>query len=198
MKNIVIKLITRVVFGVMSRIDMLYWRYVYCSYRQNYDISKEFMFNGTNISFYGDGIIYCGDKSYIGKHSSIQAINQCKVKIGNNCKISHFVSIYTYNNAADQNFINPVIKKFGNVVIGNDCWIGIKASIFGPVTIGENAVIGANSMVNRDIPPHSIAVGVPAKVVKFKSYLSEIQKVALAKAYENVLSDDLLQRYKVR
>ncbi len=66
----------------------------------------------------------------------------------------------------------------------------------GPVVIGENAVIGANSLVNKkNIPAHSIAVGVPARVVKFKSYLSEEEKKILALKHKEVLSDDLRRKF---
>jgi acetyltransferase-like isoleucine patch superfamily enzyme len=52
------------------------------------------------------------------------------------------------------------------VVIGNKAWIGFNVSILKGVTIGEGAVIGACSVVTRDIPPYSVAVGNPAKVVR--------------------------------
>lgn len=77
------------------------------------------------------------------------------------------------------------------MIIGDYCWIGIKASIMGPVVLGDNSVVGANSLVNRDMPPHSVAVGVPARVIKFKSYLKEEEKKKLAAKYIDVLSEDL-------
>lgn len=52
------------------------------------------------------------------------------------------------------------------VVIEDDVWIAAKASILPGVTIGRGSVIGASSVVNKDVPPFSVAVGVPAKVVK--------------------------------
>jgi acetyltransferase-like isoleucine patch superfamily enzyme len=52
------------------------------------------------------------------------------------------------------------------IVIGNKAWIGFNVSILKGVTIGEGAVIGACSVVTRDIPPYSVAVGNPAKVVR--------------------------------
>jgi acetyltransferase-like isoleucine patch superfamily enzyme len=52
------------------------------------------------------------------------------------------------------------------VIVGNKAWIGFNASILKGVTIGEGAVIGACSVVTRDIPPYSVAVGNPARVVR--------------------------------
>ena len=54
----------------------------------------------------------------------------------------------------------------GSVTIGNDCWIGMGATILSGVTIGDGAVIGAKAVVASDVPPYSIAVGNPARVVR--------------------------------
>ena len=54
----------------------------------------------------------------------------------------------------------------GNISIGNNVWIGDKATILSGVFIGDGAVIGANSVVTKNVPAYSIAVGVPAKVIK--------------------------------
>jgi acetyltransferase-like isoleucine patch superfamily enzyme len=54
----------------------------------------------------------------------------------------------------------------GPVRIERDSWIGANVFILPRVTIGRHAVVGANSVVNRDVPPHSVAVGVPARVIK--------------------------------
>lgn len=54
----------------------------------------------------------------------------------------------------------------GDVSIGKNVWIGEKATILPGVTIGEGSIIGANSVVTKNIPPYSIACGIPAKVIK--------------------------------
>jgi len=58
------------------------------------------------------------------------------------------------------------IEYTGQVTIGNDCWIGGKVVIMPGVTIGNGSTIGAGSVVTRDIPPFSVAVGSPARVIK--------------------------------
>ena len=54
----------------------------------------------------------------------------------------------------------------GDIVIGNDVWIGLKATILPGVTIGDGAIIGAHAVVSRDVRPYAIAVGNPAREVK--------------------------------
>lgn len=58
-------------------------------------------------------------------------------------------------------------KKY-SVIIGNDCWIGEGAFIVGGITIGDGAVVLANGVVTKDVPPYSIVGGVPAKVLKYR------------------------------
>jgi len=59
---------------------------------------------------------------------------------------------------------HPTTK--GNVIIGNDVWIGTEAVIMSGVHIGDGAVIGARSVVTKDVPPYSIAAGNPTRIVK--------------------------------
>lgn len=54
----------------------------------------------------------------------------------------------------------------GDIVIGNDVWIGYEAVVLAGVTIGDGAVIGARAVVSKDIPPYTIAAGVPAKPIR--------------------------------
>jgi acetyltransferase-like isoleucine patch superfamily enzyme len=56
--------------------------------------------------------------------------------------------------------------EFKKVTIGRRVWIGANVTILPGVTIGEYSMIGAGAVVNKDIPPHSVAVGVPARVIK--------------------------------
>lgn len=177
----------------------LYYFYIYNTYRNKYDIDPTFEFNAEGIGLIGEGEIIIGANGYIGAHSSIQSLKGCKVIIGNNCQISHFVNIYTSNLVADQRMpdnLEKRVRKMGDVVIGNNCWIGLGVFITEGVEIGENSVIGANSVVTKDIPPHSIAVGCPAKVVKFKSYLNDYEKLELVKQYFDSLGYELKEKFK--
>ena len=54
----------------------------------------------------------------------------------------------------------------GDIVIGNDVWIGYEAVILAGVTIGDGAVIGSRAVVTKDVPPYTIVGGVPAKTIR--------------------------------
>jgi len=56
----------------------------------------------------------------------------------------------------------------GNTVIGNDVWIGYKATIMPGVTVGDGAIIGSQSVVVRDVPPYAVVGGNPAKVIRIR------------------------------
>ena len=60
----------------------------------------------------------------------------------------------------------------GDIVIGNDVWIGYEAVIMAGVTIGDGAIIGARAVVTKDVPPYTVAGGIPAKPIK-KRYPEE-------------------------
>jgi len=90
------------------------------------------------------------------------------LKIGNNVRIAPYVCIYTHNHKFDDR--SKLIVEQGlekkPVVIEDDCWIGSNVIILAGVKIGKGSVIGAGSVVTKDIPPYSVAVGVPAKVIR--------------------------------
>lgn len=141
---------------------------IYEQYRKKYNLPKTFRFNGDGIIFFGNGSIVIGENTYIGDRSSIQSVDGMYVNIGNNCAISHNVRIYTSN--YDSNEIiyeNTKIKtKRGNVIIGDNCWIGVNVFITEGVTIGSNVIIGANCVVTKDIPSNCMAGGIPARIIK--------------------------------
>lgn len=198
-KKIILKEPLRRIWELFDLIHKYCYLSQYARYRELYDINPSFRFNGGGIAFYGGGEIHCDGNGYIGQYSSIQACDGYEVVIGNNCSISHFVKICTLNSVADQDFsrVGQGARKLrkGNVVIGAYCWVGANVFITEGVKIGENSVIGANSVVTKNIP-HCIAAGNPAKVVKFKSYLPESDKLRLIQEYQDSLSDGLKTNYE--
>lgn len=142
----------------------------YNTFRKKYNIPRDFIFNGSDIKLYGEGKIIIGEKSHIGSYSTIQTHKGCLVKIGNNCRISHNVRIYTKSDDPMQDFSKKALeKKIGNVIIGDHSWIGVNSYIGPNVVIGKNCVVSANSVVTRNVKDFSIVAGVPAKIIKMKN-----------------------------
>jgi acetyltransferase-like isoleucine patch superfamily enzyme len=111
------------------------------------------------------GRLEIGPRSYVGQYSVICARDA--ISIGADCLIAEHVTIRDQNHrfgpgltTAQAGFITAP------VTIGDNVWIGAKVMVTKGVTIGENAVIGANSVVTRDIPANSVAVGIPARVIR--------------------------------
>ena len=80
------------------------------------------------------------------------------VKIGKNCTILPGV---VFGNKTEKEDNAPVL-------VGDNCYFGLDAKIFGAVTIGNNVTVGANAVVTKDIPDNAVVGGVPAKIIKIK------------------------------
>ncbi len=65
----------------------------------------------------------------------------------------------------------------GNINIGNDVWVGAKSTIMSGVKIGDGSIIGAGTTVTKDVPPYSIVVGNPGKIVKYRFDENQIEKL---------------------
>jgi acetyltransferase-like isoleucine patch superfamily enzyme len=63
----------------------------------------------------------------------------------------------------------------GDIIVGNDCWIGARAIILSGVTIGDGCIIGAGSVVTRDLPPYSVAAGNPCRVLRMRFEPKDIE-----------------------
>lgn len=96
----------------------------------------------------------------------LTVLDEAYVTIGDNAFIGPNVSIYTACHSTDVTERNSRREWALPVTIGNDCWIGGGVTILPGVTIGDGCTIGAGSVVTRDIPAHSVAVGNPARVIK--------------------------------
>ena len=154
---------------VLDKISSFYWGVKYSLYRKTYALDCRFRFNGKLILLYGEGEINGGPESYIGELSTLQAVKGYSITIGRACKISHNVRVYTQSANADSDFsMEEPPQKYGNVQFGDYCWVGANVFVNPGVTIFENSVVGANSVVTKDIPPFEIWGGVPAKFIRRK------------------------------
>ena len=117
-----------------------------------------------------------------------------KTSIGKFCSISYGVTIgppehdyskltthpFIYDrkfNIFDSKELLEVYKVDKSCNIGNDVWIGCNVTILRGVRIGDGAVIGANSLVNKDVPPFAIVGGVPAKIIKYRFTHKQIEQI---------------------
>lgn len=108
------------------------------------------------------GVIEIGDRVFINYGVSISA--HTLVKIGHRCQIGNYSLLMDndYHQAGDKTMLGHSKP----IILEDDVWLGARVIVLKGVTIGQGAVIGAGSVVTRDIPPRSVAVGQPARVVK--------------------------------
>lgn len=114
-----------------------------------------------------NGKVSIGDYSGIGVDCEMNG----PVTIGRYVNMGPEVVVYTQNHAFNRIDIPMQKQGYDNVrpvVIGDDVWIGRRVIILPGVKIGEGCVIGAGAIVAKDIPPYSVVVGNPAKIVKVR------------------------------
>ncbi len=112
------------------------------------------------------GSIDIGADTIIGHHCTIAA--RSSVVIGSECLIGELVSIRDHDHAIENRSVTTRLQgdAIAPVRIGDNVWLGAKVTVVKGVTIGDGAVVGANAVVTTDLPPGSVAVGVPARVIK--------------------------------
>lgn len=114
--------------------------------------------------------ITIGNECNIGEYCHISAIN--KITIGNGLLTGRFVYIGDNSHGGlsmEEALLPPeqrTLTSKGPIVIGNNVWIGDKVMILGGVTIGDNVIIGAHSVVTQSVPSNSMWCGIPAKEIK--------------------------------
>lgn len=155
---------------IFSKCKDCYQLEIYKNYRRKYDIDKSFNFNGEGTLMYGEGKINILENSYIGRFSLIQVSEKESVLIGKNCSIGPFFKIWTQTSEVDFDFnlVNKIQPKLGSVTIKDAVWIGANVLVSPGVTIGNNSIIGTNSVVTKDVPDYAIVGGVPAKIIRYK------------------------------
>lgn len=112
----------------------------------------------------GVGDVYIGDRSLIGMGNVIIG----PVTIGNDVILAQNIVMSGLNHGYEDISIPPSLQKVSikPIIIAENVWIGANAVITAGVNVGKHSVIGAGSVVTKDVPPYSVAVGNPAKVVK--------------------------------
>lgn len=123
--------------------DILIEQPFYCDYGFNISVGKNFFAN-FNMVVLDEARVVFGDNVFIGP----------------NC------GFYTAGHPIDSIERNKGLEFARPIIVGNNVWIGTNVTVVPGVTIGDNCVIGAGSVVTKDIPDNTVAVGNPCKVIK--------------------------------
>lgn len=137
-------------------------------------IGKNSRFTGKKISF--------GSEPYL-------------ISIGDNVTITQGVKFQTHDGGVAL-FRNeyPGLNVFGQIRIGNNVFIGEDSMIMYGVTVGDNVVIGARSVVTKDVPSNSVVAGVPARIIKT---LEEYKLTSLKKGIQVESSTELDRQHEI-
>lgn len=121
---------------------------------------------GTDIKVhYGtNGCVHIDDHTIIGPYCFLSGES---ITIGKQCLIAPQVGLFANNHEFSDplRYIRQQGHTYQGIVIEDDCWLGTGVKVLDGVRIGHGSVVGAGAVVSRSLPPYSIAVGIPAKVV---------------------------------
>jgi len=129
------------------------------------------LFGTTGIKPYIEYNFHCdlGKNIHVGNHFyagfNFTVLDMAEVRIGDNCMIGPNVGLYTAGHS-----LEPKGRNKGGyaipITVGNDVWIGGSCTILAGVSIGDNSVVAAGSVVVKDVPPNVVVAGNPARVIK--------------------------------
>ncbi len=115
-----------------------------------------------------EGQVSIGAKSVLGQECTISAYQH--VSIGRECIIADRVMMIDFDHGVVE--VEHPIREQGiykrDVRVGHNVWMGYGASVLRGVTIGNNCVIGTNSVVTKDVPDNAVAAGLPARVIRMR------------------------------
>jgi acetyltransferase-like isoleucine patch superfamily enzyme len=115
------------------------------------------------------GSLGIGNNTCIHPRGQINAY-QSSIEIGCGVQIAPNCAFYSYDHgfAPDKNISDQPLETKGKIVVDDHAWLGVGVIVLSGVRIGKGAVVGAGSVVTRDIPDGGVAVGVPARVIKMR------------------------------
>lgn len=150
-----------------------------------------------HIHCHSNGLIEIGDGTTVEPHVELSTgISGGSIRVGKNCSINAysvvyghggciigdramlaaFVTIIPFNHRFEDLSI-PIAKQglsHEGIVVQRNVWLGAGVRVLDGVTIGEGTVVGAAAVVSRSLPPESVAVGIPARVIKVRTAASQI------------------------
>ena len=147
---------------------------------------------GKHTRITGSGSENTRDAQVLFWETTAVADESSNLTIGNYCSIATNVRIFLGGNHKPQRVSTwiyseddlPAIESNGDVTIGNDVWLGFNATIMSGVTSGDGAVIAANALVTKDVPPYAIVGGNPAKIIKYRFTEEQIERLSKIKWWD--------------
>ena len=130
---------------------------------------KAALYGDITIETAANGMVTIGEETHIQPRCQLVGAKG-SIIIGKRVEIAPGCAMYPYNHgiSMNQRIREQPLESKGDIVIGDDAWLGFGVIVLDGVHIGEGAVIGAGSVVTHDIPANAIAVGNPARVVKMR------------------------------
>lgn len=164
-------------------------------------VKSSFGFRNTIYKNANLDTVSLGDFSYVGVNTSVAHTKvgkfcciapDCKIGLGKHPS-STFVSInpifFSTLKQAQITFANKnYFEEFENIEIENDVWIGANAIVMDGVTISNGAIVGAGSVVTKDVPPYAIVGGVPARIIKYRFNEEQIAELLKKKWWDMELA----------
>jgi acetyltransferase-like isoleucine patch superfamily enzyme len=123
--------------------------------------------DGTKIRCH-EGVVEIGDKTVLGQECTISAYQ--RVRIGEQCVIADRAMFIDFDHGVVD--VERPIRQQGiykrDTIVGSNVWIGYGACILRGVRVGDNSIVGTNSVVTKDVPANAVVGGVPAKVIRMR------------------------------
>jgi acetyltransferase-like isoleucine patch superfamily enzyme len=130
--------------------------------------------DGTKIRCH-EGAVEIGDKTVFGQECTISAYQ--RVRIGEQCVIADRAMFIDFDHGVAE--VERPIRVQGiykrDTVVGSNVWVGYGACVLRGVRVGDNAVIGTNAVVTKDVPANAVVGGVPAKVIRMREAPTELR-----------------------
>ena len=158
-------------------------------YTYGHEATKIFHFGNKNVVK-----IIIGSYCSIGSGATMFLNENHKYEWVTTYPFGHLHNNIFDNYNRDPEFLFSMSRGNGDIVIGNDVWLGLNVTIMSGVTIGDGAVIAANSHIIKDVEPYSIVGGNPAKHIKYrftKEQIDELLKIKWWNFNEYVINENL-------
>jgi acetyltransferase-like isoleucine patch superfamily enzyme len=130
--------------------------------------------DGTKIRSH-EGAVEIGAKTVMGQECTISAYR--RVRIGEQCVIADRAMFIDFDHGVVE--VERPIRLQGiykrDVEVGSNVWIGYGACILRGVRVGDNAIVGTNAVVTKDVPANAVVAGIPAKVIRMRDFPRDLR-----------------------